>query len=57
MVAAAKSDDSVFECSDECYGRVKGYMVMPDVYTIFLGRRLYPEVTWETVVIKLVRSQ
>ena len=36
------SDDSVFECPDECYGRVEGCWVIPDVYTVLRGCRLYP---------------
>ena len=37
------SVDSVFECPDECYGRVEGCWVIPDVYTALRGCRLYPD--------------
>ena len=40
--ALNKSQDSVFECPDECYGRVEGCWVIPDVYTNLRGCRLYP---------------
>ena len=43
MVAAEKWSDSVFECPDECYGRVEGCWVIPDVYTVSRGCRLYPD--------------
>ena len=35
------SEISVFECPDECYGRVEGCWVIPDVYTALRGCRLY----------------
>ena len=35
-------DDTVLECPDECYGRVEGCWVIPDVYTVLRGCRLYP---------------
>ena len=38
-------DDTVFECPDECYGRVEGCWVTPDVCTVLRGCRLYPGCT------------
>ena len=35
-------DDTVFECPVECHGRVEGCWVIPDVYTVLRGCRLYP---------------
>ena len=42
MIAGTKSSDSVFECPDECYGRVESCWVIPDVYTVLCGCRPYP---------------
>ena len=36
-------DDTEFECPDECHGRVEGCWVIPDVYTVLRGYRLYPD--------------
>ena len=32
----------MFECPDECYGRVEGCWVIPDVFTVLCGCRPYP---------------